>query len=64
MMFCAMGRNVILLHSGLWLSPFGLDVLFGSLHGREGMVGVGGALPFKIKDTKEFTDRSNSCSTF
>jgi len=44
-----MGSNVIQLHSGLWPFPFGLGVLSGFLHGKEGMVGVEGALPCKIE---------------
>lgn len=57
MMMCyAMGSNAILLHSGLWQFPYGSDVLFGYLHGKEEMVGVEGALQFKIEETKEVTD--------
>lgn len=53
MTFCATGSNVILLLSGLWRSPSGLDVLFGSLHGKEEMAGVEEALLFKIVSQKK-----------
>ena len=52
MMFCAMGSNAILLHSGPWLFPSGSDVPFGSLHGKEEMVGVDVVLLYNIIENK------------
>jgi len=52
MMFCAMGSNVILPPSGLWPFPSGLDVAFGSLHGKEETGGIKGASQCKLEETK------------
>ncbi len=52
MMFCAMGSNVILPPSGLWPFPSGLDVAFGSLHGKEETGGIKGASQYKLEETK------------
>jgi len=52
MMSCAMGSNAILLHSGPWHFPFGSDVPFGSLHGKEEMVGVDVVSLYKIVEKK------------
>lgn len=53
MMYCAMGSNAILLHSGPWLFPSGSDVLFGSLHGKEEMVGLDVVLLYNITGKKK-----------
>ena len=53
MTFCAMGSNVILLHSGPWPFLFGLGVPSGFLHGKEGMVGVEGASLCKIEEIQK-----------
>ena len=60
MTYCAMGSNAILLHFGLWPFPSGLDVLFGSLHGKEEMAGVVGVLLCKIDETQEVIDSANN----
>jgi hypothetical protein len=51
-MFCAMGSNAILLHSGPWPFPSGSDVPFGSLHGKEEMVGLDVVSLYKIIEKK------------
>jgi hypothetical protein len=56
----AMGSNAILPHFGLWPFPSGLDVLFGSLHGKEEMAGVVGVLLCKIEETQEVIDSANN----